>query len=1349
MKRTLAILLVVLLAMTAVFAQAIYETNAAGEKVLLFDARQIEIIEVNSIEPAGPPEVQEAPAETVIGTASAEITVVVTEEQALESQIAAEEEAAGGADSYVLEGLALEAFAAGEKADGDTTVVDDYFTIIWSAKSKVDSSKKTWDDGYYSEQRINLGGKCTTKKNSIMFTTDGAATVRIWWVQGGEDNREVGLFNADGELVVSTSGTYTKNSPYYSELAIAEGGTYYLGGVSNNNYLFKVEVVPSSVETHVLETSVLEAFDKGAKAVGDTTVIDDFFTLQWSDKSKVDSSSKTWEDGYASSQRANFGGKATTEKNSIKFETGSAAIVKVWWVQGGDDNREIGILDESGAVVASTNGTYSKNSPYYSELALEAAGTYFLGGVSNNNYIFKVEVTTGSAEKPARAAWDSVAAPVIESAVAAGNDIVVTVSAKVGYDGADKLTVTMTDEAGATEARNSTAEKDLHELTFTPASSGEYSFSAVVLREEEGEKESANLMTVVFTLPLVSPSIKGASNVGGGDVLVAWDAVPEAEKYIVSSGSTSVETTGLEATLKGLAVGTEAVVTVTAVRGAEAVTSAEFAVSVKDEAETAWAFSAFGSNVALANDGYEGNANEGSVRVWSTGGKGKLVPGSTDGLAFYYTEIDPKTQNFKLTATANVNTWTYSNGQEGFGLMACDRVAANGDKNTFWNNSYMASVTKVEYTIDGVKNSMKLGVGSQEKIGVTLDNITEALTLADMSLFSSVMLPLDTSCLSLGAGTYNIVGNYTAEPTGTVANITSFILTIEKNNTGYFVSYTDAEGNTTTQKYYDTEALNHLDDSVYVGFFAARNFDVTFTDISFEVTDPATDAPAEARPTELVDLTAIVASGAVANSEDYILHFYSNADGKVEVKGITGNQVESADVKAGEKAFIPLKLTSGANSFAVKMTPAEGFKLDEYTALTSYEPVTVEFTVDYTVNTASVVYVAPDASGTGTKESPASIYTAVNQAVPGQTIVMAPGVYALDSKLIIERGMDGTADAMITLMTEGFEGPSSERAVLDFGGKAAGMTLAANYWHLLGFDVTNSQDGQKGLQVGGSYNVVEQVNTYRNGNTGLQLSRYNGSDLRSEWPHDNLILNCTSYFNADKGYEDADGFAAKLTIGEGNVFDGCIAHHNADDGWDLYAKLETGNIGKVVIRNSVAYKNGYLLDDNGAEINAGNGNGFKMGGENLSGYHTLINSIAFANKTKGIDSNSCPDIQVECSTSYDNESYNVAFYTNTAVNTDYSADGVLSYRKYVFEAENVKLKGTQDEKKVYGSKNFFWDGTASVNADGVKAAEDWFVSLDSAAAINGGITRNADGTINMNGFLELTDKAPEGVGARF
>ena len=39
-----------------------------------------------------------------------------------------------------------------------------------------------------------------------------------------------------------------------------------------------------------------------------------------------------------------------------------------------------------------------------------------------------------------------------------------------------------------------------------------------------------------------------------------------------------------------------------------------------------------------------------------------------------------------------------------------------------------------------------------------------------------------------------------------------------------------------------------------------------------------------------------------------------------------------------------------------------------------------------------------------------------------------------------------------------------------------------------------------------------------------------------------------------QGYEDADGFAAKLTVGDGNVFDGCISYNNADDGWDFFAK---------------------------------------------------------------------------------------------------------------------------------------------------------------------------------------------------
>lgn len=178
--------------------------------------------------------------------------------------------------------------------------------------------------------------------------------------------------------------------------------------------------------------------------------------------------------------------------------------------------------------------------------------------------------------------------------------------------------------------------------------------------------------------------------------------------------------------------------------------------------------------------------------------------------------------------------------------------------------------------------------------------------------------------------------------------------------------------------------------------------------------------------------------------------------------------------------------------------------------------------------------------------------------------------------------------------------------------------------------------------------------------------------------------------NADRAMEDADGFAAKLTTGEGNVFDGCIAAYNADDGWDLFAKAATGSIGAVTIQNCVAYKNGYLMlaaepvkkqslqfptvtcDDDGnlsfsnvaVTIAAGNGNGFKMGGTNLPGNHKLLNSISYDNAAKGIDSNSCPDVKVYSSTSYNNEGYNVALYTgNKSAVTDYAADGVISFRK--------------------------------------------------------------------------------------
>ena len=233
-----------------------------------------------------------------------------------------------------------------------------------------------------------------------------------------------------------------------------------------------------------------------------------------------------------------------------------------------------------------------------------------------------------------------------------------------------------------------------------------------------------------------------------------------------------------------------------------------------------------------------------------------------------------------------------------------------------------------------------------------------------------------------------------------------------------------------------------------------------------------------------------------------------------------------------------------------------------------------------------------------------------------------------------------------------------------------------------------------------------------------------------------------SYENVKNEFDDALVMIELANEEEdGDLLEDCI-----DDGWDLFAKVETGSIGMVTVKNSVAYKNGYVLDADGKDVDAGNGNGFKLGGSSISGHHRLINCVAFDNKCKGIDSNSCPDIEVENCTSFNNESFNVALYTNDAANTDFSASGIISYRSNTNVAENLKLRGTQDETKVYGTNNYYWDTQTqtSKNTEGVAVADDWFVSLDTSKVP----TRNADGTINMNGLLELTDKAPADAGAR-
>ncbi len=169
-------------------------------------------------------------------------------------------------------------------------------------------------------------------------------------------------------------------------------------------------------DSYVLEASALTAFAAGAKTDGATEVAgtDGYFTLHWSEKTKVDGSKKDFADGYHSEQRINFGGttqwlkdedgnKTGKVKNAVEFTTEGPAEVKLWWVQaGGKDgkaNRANIVFDKDGKVVAQDNGADKGNGEIVvSTISLEKAGQYFLGTNEGGcNYLFKIQVTEKAA----------------------------------------------------------------------------------------------------------------------------------------------------------------------------------------------------------------------------------------------------------------------------------------------------------------------------------------------------------------------------------------------------------------------------------------------------------------------------------------------------------------------------------------------------------------------------------------------------------------------------------------------------------------------------------------------------------------------------------------------------------------------------------------------------------------------------------------------------------------------------------------------------------------------------------------------------------------------------------------
>lgn len=252
---------------------------------------------------------------------------------------------------------------------------------------------------------------------------------------------------------------------------------------------------------------------------------------------------------------------------------------------------------------------------------------------------------------------------------------------------------------------------------------------------------------------------------------------------------------------------------------------------------------------------------------------------------------------------------------------------------------------------------------------------------------------------------------------------------------------------------------------------------------------------------------------------------------------------------------------------------------------------------------ATDLYVAPagDDANPGTAAKPfATVQRAQKAAEPGDTVFIRGGTYHMTEAQIARR--KGIFADITYLNKSGRPGKpityracENERPVFDCaavkpeGARVDAFYVTGSWLHLIGLEVTGVQVTMKGhtqsicFENDGSHNIYERLSMHDGQAIGIYSVR--GSS--------NLFLNCDAWSNWDYTSEDheggnVDGFGCHPTEGSvGNVFRGCRAWFNSDDGYDCLGAAEP-----VTFENCWAFYNG--LNAAGAKL--GDGNGFKAGG---------------------------------------------------------------------------------------------------------------------------------------------------------
>ena len=615
------------------------------------------------------------------------------------------------------------------------------------------------------------------------------------------------------------------------------------------------------------------------------------------------------------------------------------------------------------------------------------------------------------------------------------------------------------------------------------------------------------------------------------------------------------------------------------------------------------------------------------VTLESRGGK---IANSHDGLTFFYTEL-PTKENFVLQATVRVDQFGPENGakpaaQEGAGLLVRDVLSVPRQQ----------PLKEGYEEFPAASNLVMNAIMTQDKKDhhrVKLQAITR----------EGISHPWGDAGAEIKKQSYQEEVDISKTP--------AFRLKLERTDDGFITAWAPAGSEAWVSKSVPRADLISVQnpDRYYVGFFASRNAKITVSDASLTTSAAHTVA---SQPWQAKSLPAVVqlASAGKSATARYQVQARANYDGVFSVRQ---NEVvigSDKPVNAGEMYSVPATLTE-SNAFSLTFTPARG------------EAVHQAFSVDKVSGIdTSVLYVSPDgrADGLGTRASPQDLATAIGLIAPGGKIILSAGDYPRSE---IPLTASGSPEKITSLQAEG-------KAVIH------GLLVDAGYWHIKGIEITD-----KSLRIQGSHNLIENVTAYRNDDTGIQISSPEKIG-RPLWASYNRVIDSESFANEDPGKINADGFAVKMRVGEGNRLENCYSHDNIDDGFDLFNKIEDGANGVVTIENSIARNN--------------TSNGFKLGGEGQPVAHEVRNSKAIGNHLDGFTDNFNPGaLVVANNVAVDNLRFNFIFRPSPY--GDASTQGVFTGNK------SVRTQPGMYDDAVVGNidkSNYFIVKGKSVNESG-------------------------------------------------